>query len=174
MRLKHIKKIIYILTVLLFVLIQAGCGGSSGTSASSTQTASPESSETAGASGGIQIKKLEVPRKFESNENTPAFFMEALKKKEPILVAFYNEDDSISKEILAEIKVVYDKYNGSATFLQLKPDLNEQTSILAEQLQVHFTPYVAVLNREGTIIFEKTGYVDSKIIEQAVYDAVNK
>ncbi len=170
MRLVEIKKYILIITIVVLSLFLIGCGGSSGSTASTTETASPE---TAGGSA-IKPKNSVVPRPFTSDERTPVFFTDALKQKEPILIAFYNSEDSVSKEVLAEIKIVSDKYGQSATFLILKPDDNEETSRLAEQLDVGFTPYISVLNRDGTIIFEKTGYIDSKVIEQAVYDAVNK
>ena len=173
MRLVEIKKYIFIIAIVLLSFYIIGCGGSSGSTASTTETTSPESSATAGQSP-ITPKSLTVPRPFASNERTPTFFSDALKQKEPILIAFYNNEDSISKEVLAEIKIVSDSYDQSATFLILKPDDNDETSRLAEQLAVGFTPYIAVLNRDGTIIFEKTGYIDSKVIEQAVYDAVNK
>ena len=173
MRFTEIKKYLFIISIVILSLFQLGCGGSSGSTASTTETTSPESAVTTGGST-IKPKSLTVPRSFSVNERTPTFFADALKQKEPILIAFYNSEDSISKEVLAEIKIVSDKYSQSATFLILKPDENEETSRLAEQLEVGFTPYIAVLNRDGTIIFEKTGYIDSKVIEQAVYDAVNK
>ncbi len=171
MRLVEIKKYILIITIVVLSLFLIGCGGSSGSTASTTETASPQ---TAAGESTIKPRNSVVPRPFTSNERTPVFFTDALKQKEPILIAFYNSEDSVSKEVLAEIKIVSDKYGQSAKFLILKPDDNEETSRLAEQLDVGFTPYISVLNRDGTIIFEKTGYIDSKVIEQAVYDAVNK
>jgi len=172
MRLAEIKKYLFIISIITLSFYLIGCGGSSGSTASSTETASPGTAAPTG--GAVKPKSLSVPRQFTANERTPSFFADALKQKEPILIAFYNSEDSISKEVLAEIKIVSDNYSQSATFLILKPDENEETSRLTEQLEVGFTPYIAVLNRDGTIIFEKTGYIDSKVIEQAVYDAVNK
>lgn len=173
------KKIFVTVAVIILAFALASCSGSpSGTPAASTSTASSSTTGTPSAAGTQTASPapvaLSVPRKFETNKDTPAFFLQALKKKDPILIAFYNDDDPISKEVLAQIKIVYDKYNGSATFLQLKSDLNEQVSNLAEQFHVGFIPYIAVINRQGVVIFEKTGYVDNKVIEQAVYDAVNK
>lgn len=168
-----LKKIVLIIAVLILTVVLAGCGGSSGGQASSTETAGSPATEST-ATVTAKPPKLGVPRKFKIQKNTPKFFVEALKKKEPILISFYNDDDTISKEVLAEIKIVYDKYNGSVNFFNLKSDLNEQVTNLAEQFQIGFIPYIAVINRQGEIIFEKTGYVDNKVIEQAVYDAVNK
>ena len=167
------KKIAVLVLAVTIAFILTSCGGSEGTPATSTGTVSPETSGTT-ASIVMAPVILEVPRPFETSKETPKFFLKALKAKDPILLAFYNDDDSISREVLAEIKIVQEKYQGAATFLVLKSDLNDQTSSLAEQFKVGFIPYMAVLNRKGTIIFEKTGYVDNQVIEQAVYDAVNK
>lgn len=171
-----LKKFIVFIALSILSISLAGCGSSSpAATASDTSATTTATVSTTGTPAVPPAPvKLSVPRKFETDKNTPTFFIEALKKKQPILIVFYNDDDPISKEVLPEVKTVYDKYNGSVIFLQLKSDLNEQVSNLAEQFHIGFIPYMAVINRDGTIIFEKTGYVDSKVIEQAVYDAVNK
>lgn len=165
------KVFVAIIALIAAVLMLTGCGSSSAKTAATTGTVAPTATST--PEPAVE-KKLPVPREFESDDKTPRFFMEALKKKDPILITFYNDDDIISKEVLAEIKIVFDKYDGTVTFLQLKSDLNAQVSNLADQFSIGFIPYTAVLNRNGTIIFEKTGYIDNKVIEQAVYNAVNK
>ena len=167
------KVFVAIIVLITAIFILTGCGSSSASTAATTQTASSTATSSLPATATVD-KKLPVPRKFEPNDKTPRFFMEALKKKEPILITFYDDDDVISKEVLSELKIVFDKYDGTVTFLQLKSDLNAQVSNLAEQFKIGFIPYTAVLNRNGTIIFEKTGYVDNKVIEQADYNAVNK
>lgn len=170
------KRVIPVAVVLILALILAGCGGGTeGTPAGTTSTVSGTTATAAGtATAQAPEPRPTVPYSFVVRQDTPNFFKEALKKKTPIFLVFYTDDDPTSQAVMQEVKSVYDQYNGAADFMSLKVGENDEISRLAQQFRIGFVPYVAVINRSGTVIFEKNGYVDSKVLEQAVYNAVNK
>ncbi len=177
------KKYAILSIILVLALALAGCGGESDVASESTTTTSTASTETSGeasatvaAAGSDVNKAAEVPRPFEENKDTPVFFQDALKKNQPVLILFYGEDD-LSQEVLTEIKRVYDDpyYQGGTVFLFLNiDDANDQTKKLAKEFSVGFIPYTAVVSRKKQITYEKNGYIDTKVVEQALYSAMNK
>jgi thioredoxin-like negative regulator of GroEL len=161
--------LLIIAAALLLALSACGSNNTAKPASSTSGTASSKSAATPLAS-----EKAPVPRKFVLKDSTPKFFRQAIDQGKPILVCFYNPDDSVSKEIINQIKPLNDKYSNQVIFLLLKADANQENTALAKQLQIRFVPYVAVLNSRSKIIFEKTGYLDSQVMEQALYDAINK
>ena len=170
------KRVAVLVAVLFLAGLLAGCAGGGSTG---TTTATPSGGTTAtpaaaaGATGGEPETKL--PRPFDKKPTTPEFFIEALNKNQPILVLFYGEDE-ISRDILGEIKKLYEDkyYGGGSVFMLMKLDDNPQTKKLAREFKIGYVPYTAILNRSSAIIYEKNGYIDRKLIEQALYDAMNK
>ncbi len=163
------KKVAPLIVALVLVLALTSCGAATTASGESTATASNEATVTA----AIQVV-LEVPRAFEVSKNTPQFFQEALKEKEPLLVMFYSED-TISQEVMRSVEALYqnEKYSGVVNFLLLKMDGGDEITELARDFAVGYIPFTAVLDRDGTVIFEKQGFIDEEFLEQALYSAVN-
>lgn len=169
------KKVAVLIAVLSLALVLPACGGGS--------TASTEASGTAGATAtpgaavpvAAPAPRPGIPRPFEKGSKTPEFFVDALNKGMPVFVFFYGDDD-VSKDVLGEAKKVVDDkyYSGGATFLLLKADENDQIKKLARDFEVTYIPYAAVVNRAEVVTFEKNGYVDSQVLQQALYDAMNK
>ncbi len=162
------KKVAPFIVALVLVLALTSCGAASTVSGESTSTAG-----TTTATAAIQVD-LEIPRTFEASENTPQFFQDVLKEKEPLLVMFYAED-VISQEVMRSIDALYrnEKYSGVVNFLLLEMDGEDEITELARDFAVGYIPFTAVLNRDGTVIFEKQGFVDEQVLEQALYSAVN-
>lgn len=162
------KKVALIIVALVLVLALTSCGAGT--------TASGESTSTTGSTtvtAAIQVV-LEVPRAFQASENTPQFFQDALKEKEPLLVMFYAED-AISQEVMRSIEALYEneKYAGVVNFLLLEMNGEDEVTELARDFNVGYIPFTAVLDRDGTVIFEKQGFIDERVLEQAIYSAVN-
>ena len=169
------KKVAVIVVAMILAVVVAGCGGGDPAATETSGTPVPGAVSATGTPPPAPEPDKVVPRAFEKTPTTPDFFVEALIKQMPIVVLFYGEDD-ISQDLLAETKKLNDDkyYGGGAVFLLMRIDENNQIKKLARDFSIGYIPYVAVLNRSGQIIFEKNGYVDDKVLEQAVYDAMNK
>ena len=170
------KQVAAIVIAIFFSIALAGCGGggeTASTEASSTIVTGEAASATA-APVAPEPDKI-VPWTFEKKPTTPAFFIEALNKDQPIFVLFYGADE-VSQDLLIEAKKLVDDeyYGGGATFLLMKVDDNDDIKKLERDFNLGYVPYMAVVNRAEQIIFEKNGYIDSKVLEQALYDAMNK
>lgn len=172
------KRIAATIAVIILVLVLAGCGGGD-TSTSADTSGTPGATATApgapAAATAPAAPEKTIPRAFEKKTSTPAFFIDALNKDQPIVVLFYGADE-ISQEVLSKVKVVMDDkyYGGGAMFMLMKLDENNDVKKLERDFSIGYVPYLAVVNRTEQIIFEKNGYFDSKVLEQAVYNAMNK
>lgn len=166
----NVKKVVLVIVALVLVLALTSCGASNTVSGESTST--PNASATSTPAAPVN---QEVPRPFEVSENTPEYFQDALKTKETLLVLFYG-DDAVSQEVAETVSKLHDdqKYQGVVRFLLLKVGEDDQTTGLARDFTIGYIPYVAVLNGRGTVVFEKQGYFDAKVLNQAIYDATNK
>jgi hypothetical protein len=167
-----VKKVVLVIVAIFAAIILTSCG--------SAQPVSSETSATGEAAATVAKPMVDenptIPRSFNVTETTPQFFQEALKLKEPIFIMFYAED-AISQEVMESAKEIYndDKYSGVVEFLLLKMnDDDEEITELARSFAVGYIPYTAVLNRDGQIVFEKKGFVDREVLEQALYGATNK
>lgn len=183
---KYYSQLLVVAVILTVIAVFTGCSGGTGTetaapTANQTQTSTPSSpASNSGSQSGSTAPATEtakpLPRPFEVKPNvTPQFFVDSLKQKKPVLVFFFGKDTT-SKRVEAEVKKVTEDpaYAAALIVHLLDIDSSQEVTKLAEQFTVGFIPYLAVLDRDGQIVFEKTGYVDSKVIEQAVYSAVNK
>lgn len=168
------KKIPFIIAALITVLLSAlttGCGGGATDTTGSTPTATAPGTPTAAV---IERTALAVPRQFQPDTQTPPWFKDALAKKKVILLEFYTKSDPVSTKIRSEIQSIYEKY--SAEILLIILDINEpdKSATLADQFGVSFTPHISIIDKNGQVTREFSGYVDAKVIEQAVYNALNE
>lgn len=178
------KKVVLVIVALILAIALTSCGAGSDTTAD-TQQASGENQaadqNTAGtttnnaATPQTAAKDDKLPRKIEDLNETPQYFQDAVKDKEPILLMLYSKDRT-SQELMKDVKTLYEdeKYSGIVKFLILEMREDEETVDLARAFGVGYIPYTAIINREGKIVFEKTGFVDKEVLEQALYNATNK
>jgi thiol-disulfide isomerase/thioredoxin len=159
-----------VITVLSAFL--TGCGGGTATS-NKTPTAT-----AAGATGtvpaALQKTALPVPRQVQPDNQTPSWFKDALAKKKVIMLEFYSKGDPASNKIRPEIQAVYEKYSTDILLIILDTKEAEKSANLADQFGVSFTPQISIIDKDGKVIREFRGYVDSKVIDQAIYDALNR
>lgn len=169
------KKVAPLIVALILVLALTSCGAASTVSGESTTTTTGTTGTTGNTTvtAAIQVV-LDVPRAFEASKNTPQFFQDALKEKEPLFVMFYTED-AISQEVMRSVEILYqnEKYSGVVNFLILEMEGEDEITELARDFAVGYIPFIAVLDRDGTVIFEKQGFIDEQVLEQALYSAVN-
>lgn len=174
-----------LLVAALLAVVLTSCG-SSETATPEAQAAQPSATPAAVQPGAAvppgqqpgmnaDAEALEdepdVPREFDATPDTPLFFKQALKQEKPIIVVFFNPDEAVSKLVLGEAAAAYKHYEKSALLFLIEADKNEGSASLAQELGVDFIPYVAAIDRSGTIVFEHTGYIDSKVFELAFYRA---
>lgn len=112
--------------------------------------------------------------KFTANKETPSFFIDALKKKKPILIEFYGEGDAISDNMVQPLIELHTKYGDKIVFIELDADKPQTYGTLSEQLPVQYVPQIFIFNKDSTIIRSFAGYVDKERLDQALYDAVNR
>ncbi len=160
------KKVVLFIVALVMILALTACGAAGTGSTETTSTADATVTATAPA-------VLEVPRAFVPSGNTPQFFIDARKENQAILLMFYSPDQ-ISQEVMRGINDLFEneKYVGLVKFLLLDIDDGEEITELARDFSVGYIPFTAILDEDGTVVLEKSGYVDVKVLEQALHSAV--
>lgn len=177
------KEVTVFLMVAIFAVVIAlfvsGCGGG-GTETNTGANENQQGSNTQQTTQQTTVsattplaEPITLPKKFEVDRTTPEFFKEALEKKRPLVVFFYSEEDTVSDMVRESIKNIAEKPQYSdVIFLALNIKKPEHVFGLIKPLGVTYTPFVAVIDDTGTIVKEFSGYVDEKVLEQAVYDVV--
>lgn len=182
------KKILVFLLLLSASLVIVGCAGGE-TTPTKTTTPSTGAGETKMTGeyvpSTLTVRDVQAPTgkfadeyavniKFTSNNETPAFFTNALRQKKPIFLEFYAEGDAITDAMVLGIDELQAEYRDRVVFLLLNGDRPQTYGNLSQQLPLTYTPQVFIFNREGTIIRSFTGYVDKERLEQGIYDAISR
>lgn len=173
---RNTKAVFLVAVVVAFLAgaLLSGCGGGGATTESTApgpNAPTGASTSTATQTSVVGIQPIELPAKFEVDKTTPLYFREALEKKQPIVVFLYNQGDTVSenlREVLRELSS--DPRYQNVIFLAIDASRSDLVYGLAEPLGANYTPFIAVLDAEGVIRSEYPGYVDRKLLEQAIYD----
>jgi thiol-disulfide isomerase/thioredoxin len=189
---RRAKKALIIICIIASLIVAAGCSGGSDTP---TDT-KPTETTPAGGTGTSVGEKKDIPTpstlkinpveksankypdeyavniEFTPNKDTPSFFVDALKKKKPVFLQFYGENDSLSDVMNAGVDELQQKYKNQVIFILLDADRPQTYGALAEQLPIYYTPQVLVFNNKSTIIRSYQGYIDKDRLEQGIYDAI--
>lgn len=175
----------------------SGCGGGDTTTTPDTKTTTTATTSTSTTSSGsgnlrkipnsstLEVKPVEkfndkypdefaVNIVFKPNADTPQFFVDAINKKQPMLVEFFSGSDAISASMTQNVSEVQARYGGKALFILLDADNPQAYGSLSAQLPVQYVPQFFVFNKDSTIIRSFTGFVDKDRLDQALYDAVNR
>ncbi len=165
-----VSVIVLSLVFLVFAVSTVGCGG--GKPSADVGTA-PNSSDSGGSTTPAAVAEtLRVPRDFTVDNQTPMFFKEALEEKAPIIVLMYEPGQELSNKVKDEIAAVEEGGRfGSTIFLVLDVNNEDYVYGLADQFNASYLPHVAVLDGRGRVIREFSGFVERKLIEQALLDA---
>lgn len=155
--------------IIATVFLIAGCGGAP--QEEQPRTSQTEQQQTQQTTPTLLARPIELPAKFEVNKTTPLFFKEALDKKQPLLVFFYKEGDTISDRVKKHVSEIADSpLYSNVIFLALNIEKPEHIFGLLEPLGVTYAPFIAILDSTGTIRYEFAGYVDKETVEQALYN----
>lgn len=187
------RKTLVAVCVSVLLLLVAGCSSGGGEEAKKQTTQQETATGGTGTSQGTE-KEIPTPStlkvnpvdktatkypdefavniEFTPNKETPSFFADALKKKKPIFLQFYGENDSISDIMNAGVDELQQKYKNQMIFILLDADRPQTYGALAEQLPVYYTPQVLIFNNKSTIIRSYQGYTDKDRLEQGIYDAI--
>lgn len=164
------RKLLIAAVITVAAIIIAGCGGAPA-SEPAQQQSQQDQQQTEQPAPQLLAKPIELPAKFEVNKTTPLFFKEAIEKKQPLLVFFYQEGDTISDRVKKNISEISSKPQYSdVIFLALNIEKPEHIFGLLEPLGVTYAPFIAILDSDGVIRYEFAGYVDEQTIEQALYN----
>ena len=168
-----VRVVAFVVALSVVTLGVVGCGGGAApTSGPAGQTTQPGSNQsTAAPATPAGIKPIQLPKKFEPDKTTPQFFKEALERKQPIVVFFYNENDTVSEGLRESLREIsQDPKYSHVIFLALDASRPDLVFGLAEPLGANYTPFIAILDSEGVIRTEYPGYVDRQLLEQAIYE----
>lgn len=161
------------MVIVLLSTFVAGCGGG-GATTGTTGTTTTASGATGTTPAALQKTALPVPRQVQPDAQTPLWFKDALAKKKVILIEFYSKGDPSSTKIRPEVQTVYEKYSSDILLIILDTNEAEKSATLADQFGVSYTPQISIIDKDGKVVREFRGYVDSKVIDQAVYDALHR
>lgn len=181
------KKILVFLLLLAAFLMVTGCTGGATAPKSTTPSTGAGEVKTTGEyiPPTLTIKEVQTPTgrfasdyvvniEFTPNNETPAFFSNALRQKKPIFLEFYAEGDALTDAMVLGIDELQAEYRDRVVFLLLNGDRPQTYGNLSQQLPLKYTPQVLIFNKDGTIIRSFTGYVDKEQLEQGIYDAINR
>ncbi len=194
-RLKRTSRQILILSLIIIaMLILVGCGGGGGEETEEKPTAQPGGAVPGSGATSGELEEIPTPStvtikpvdrsanyypdefavniEFKPNQDTPVFFKDALKKKKPIFLEFYGQNDILTDSMAMDISELQAQYKEQMTFILLNNDKPQTYGALASQLPIKYTPQIFIFNTKSTIIRSYTGYIDKDILEQGIYDAI--
>ena len=184
-----------LLAAVLLVLVAvslAACGGSStatDTNAPANEAVVPAGPAAPAGTVDPNVDTLSATQTV-SNEpfpqdpkKTPAAVLSRLGNKQPMLLFFYDDTQTITKDQRTEIDAVVKKYAGLIDLLAF--DLNaglpggvsetdpetQKVMEMAGQIKVGFTPYMLFVDRSGRITGRFSGFADRGLLEREVLRA---
>lgn len=176
-----------LLAAVLLVLVAvslAACGGGTTTNAPANAAAGPAGITAPAATIDPNLDTLSTTQTV-SNEpfpqdpkTTPTDVLSRLANKQPMLLFFYDDTQTITKDQRTEIDVVVKKYAGLIDLLAY--DLNaglpggasesdpetQKLMEMAGKIKVGFTPYMLFVDRYGRITGRFSGFADRVLLER--------
>lgn len=182
------RRMLAVLVTMVLVTTLGGCAKASGESALATpdataalagaQTSStPGAADAGAATENRSANDSELPpAPFPSfvSTSTPAVFQDRLDAGRPMVIFFYDDAQSITKDIRADIDAVMDSYRGLIDLLVF--DIGGPTSdssvqaaaTYAGELSAGVTPYILVVDKSGYITWRSKGFAERGIITREV------
>lgn len=142
--------------VMLLVLILAACG----TAATTTTKSQPSTTTTTSKGEGAKIV-------IKATSSTPAEIAQALDRKKPLVLLIYvagGADDELVRKSLQKIAPRYP----DVTFIMYDYSNPKEYGDIVSQLGVQYPPVVAFVDRNGTVQYLTTGFVDEGVLTQYV------
>lgn len=178
-------------------LALVGCGPSptdtaantASTASNAAQTAVPPSSSGASgtAAASVSATANTAPHPFPTittPNQAPAEVNAALKARQPFMLVFVDSRQNVTADQAAVIALLSKKYRGLmdfftydlATYYKAPKDSEayknaESAILLAQKLGTGYMPAIVVVNKDGLIIWQSTGYQDEGTLEKQVMRA---
>ena len=139
--------------------------GTTTTTAAPTAPANYNSVDSFGVTGYAPLTVTDTP-------DTPAFVSKRLKEQRGMVVLVYVEGAAADMEMLKSFNAVKAQYAADASFFNFEAHDVTETGNLLDQLKVSDPPVLAIIDGAGKVSELYTGWVDQKVLEQRVADAV--
>lgn len=138
------------------------------------------------ADNKLSPKVAGVGMAFPTGQAQPGVVRTRLEQKSPMIVLFYDPSQGNTRDVRRELDAALKSYRGLIALVELdaaaaagegaisKPtseSVAQQTSLLAQTLDVDFTPYIVFVDRTGTITARYRGYVERGILEREIIRA---
>jgi len=149
--------------------------------------------DPAAATGADESADGKVFVKFPVAEGTPQAIADAIAEKQPLIIFFFDPDQRVTNDVRAQINTVIEDNTGLVELYSynlgefasvdsdglvqedaaaLEQDSAGQATVaLARELGVKFTPHLTVVDSQGYIIFQHSGFLDADMIERQVQRA---
>ena len=177
----------------LAVLGLAGCGGSPAPStttaapAASGSTPPPSTTSAVASSPVLSVAPITEPRPFPASpaaNQIPPEVAEALKAKRAFLLAYIDTRQVQTKDEAAVLAGLNKKFRGMldfftydlATYYKAPKDSDlfkrtQAATLLGQSLKLGYMPAIVVVNKDGTIVWQSTGYLDEGTLEREILRA---
>jgi hypothetical protein len=114
------------------------------------------------------------PLKVTPTADTPGFIKRPLHEKRGVILLVYVQGAADDEAMLASFREVEKMYAADASFFSFESQDVRKTGDVLSQLHATSPPLFAIIAPDGTVDELYTGWVDEKVMEQRVADAVRQ
>jgi hypothetical protein len=112
------------------------------------------------------------PLKVSPTDKTPKFIANPLNEKRGVILLVYVAGATDDEDMLASFNAVKSQYAGQASFFSFEARDVSETGDMMDQLKIHQPPALAVISGDGSVYQQYTGWIDQKVMEQVVANAL--
>jgi hypothetical protein len=176
------------------VLLLVGCGGgattestTSGTGATGSSAAPPPPPTTVStATPELSAKPITTPRPFPKvdSRNAPKAVLDALAAKRAFMVVFYDSNQVATGDEKAVIDSLAGKFRGLLDFITYDigvlsraaegtpaKQTAQLAADLAQKLDAGYQPAIVIVDKNGLILWQSTGFYDAGTLEREILRA---
>jgi hypothetical protein len=113
-----------------------------------------------------------APLTVTDTPDTPGFVSKRLKEQRGMVVLIYVDGAAADTEMLHSFNAIKAQYAADASFFNFEAHDVTETGNLLDQLKVSDPPVLAIIDGSGKVSELYTGWVDQKVLEQRIADAV--
>jgi hypothetical protein len=107
-------------------------------------------------------------------DETPSFIANPLKEKRGVILLIYIRDSIDDEEMVDNFSYVKSKYAADASFFAFEARNVSELGDVPSQLKVDQPPALAVISGDGKVYQLYTGWIDVKVMEQVVANALRR
>ena len=160
--------LIVVIGALIFggvTVVRVMAEGSTTTTAAAPATSNYNSVDSYGITGY-------APLTVTDTTDTPGFVSKRLKEQRGMVVLIYVDGAGADQEMLQSFNDIKAQYAADSSFFSFEAHDVTQTGNLLDQLKVSDPPVLAIIGGDGKVHELYTGWVDQKVMEQRIADAV--